>query len=278
MRGMRSPVFLVAVALAIVALLIELGTLALPQSVQQPGATVAALCAAASPPAGCATPGGRADLTDQVERTRLSQPPTPGLGIPALALVDTILVLVLGTMAAALVVPARVHGKVQGVVGLVVSFLVILAGIVTAVRALGQLILMVALLLAFPFGTIAYLIIWGSFDRGGAAVALGLLLLVKIVLAVCLGIAHQSFVTDKGMIVMVAASLIAGLVVSFLHGLVPGFLVSITDAIAAIVVAIIGIIVAILALLGSLVSIVRVISPSTPARRVVRALQAARPR
>jgi len=275
---MRSPVFLVAVALAIVALLIELGTLALPPSVQQPGATVATLCAAASPPSGCATPEGRADLTDQVQRTRLSQPPTPGLGIPALALVDTILVLVLGTMAAALVVPARVHGKVQGVVGLVVSFLVILAAIVTAFRALGQLILMVALLLAFPFGTIAYLIIWGSFDRGGAAVALGLLLLVKIVLAVCLAIAHQSFVTDKGMIVMVAASLIAGLVVSFLHGLVPGFLVSITDAIAAIVVAIIGIIVAILALLGSLVSIVRVISPSTPARRVVRALQAARPR
>ena len=278
MGGMRSPVFLVAVALAIVALLIELGTLALPPSVQQPGATVATLCAAASPPSGCATPEGRADLTDQVQRTRLSQPPTPGLGIPALALVDTILVLVLGTMAAALVVPARVHGKVQGVVGLVVSFLVILAAIVTAFRALGQLILMVALLLAFPFGTIAYLIIWGSFDRGGAAVALGLLLLVKIVLAVCLAIAHQSFVTDKGMIVMVAASLIAGLVVSFLHGLVPGFLVSITDAIAAIVVAIIGIIVAILALLGSLVSIVRVISPSTPARRVVRALQAARPR
>jgi len=275
--GMRSPVFLVAVALAAVALLIELGTLALPEQVQQPGATVAALCAAGSPPSGCDTPDGRAGLADQVRQTRLSQPPTPGLGIPALALVDAVLLLVLGTMAAALVVPARVHGRVQGIVGLVVSFLVILAGIVTAFRALGQLILMVSLLLAFPFGTIAYLIIWGFFDRGGAAIALGLLLLVKIVMAVCLAIAHQSFVTDKGMIVMVAASLIAGLVVSFLHALVPGFLVSITDAIAAIVVAIIGIIVAILALLGSVVSIVRAVSPSAPAQRLRRALAAARP-
>ena len=86
-------------------------------------------------------------------------------------------------------------------------------------------------------------------------------MLVKTVIAVCLAAAHQSFVTDKGLLVMVAASLIANLVVSFLHGLVPGFLVSITDAIAAIVVAIIGIIVAILSLAGSIVSIVRAIRP-----------------
>lgn len=121
---------------------------------------------------------------------------------------------------------------------------------------------MVSLLLAFPFGTIVYLIVWGFFDRGGAAVALGLLMLIKVVAAVCLAIAHQAFVTDKGLLLIVAASLVAGLVVSFLHGLVPGFLVSITDAIAAIVVAIIGIIVALLALIGSAMSIVRALRPA----------------
>jgi hypothetical protein len=258
---LRTPVFLVAVALAVVALLIELGTLALPPGLQRPGATVAAICAADQPPPGCDSDQGRSDLANQVQTTRLNQPPTPGLGIPAMALVDVTLVLILGIMAAALVVPARLHGRVQGIVGLIVSFLVILAAIVVALRALAQLILMVSILLAFPFGTIIYLIIWGFFDRGGAAVALGLLFLIKIVLAACLGISHQAFITDKGMIVLVAATLISGLVVSFLHGLVPGFLVSITDAIAAIVVAIIGIVVAILALLGSIVSIVRALSP-----------------
>jgi hypothetical protein len=254
-------VFVVAAALAVVCLLIDLGTLALPGALQTPGQVVAGLCAAASPPSGCATPGGRADLTNQVAQTRLQQPPTPGLAIPALVYVDAILVLVLITMATALVVPARLHGRVQGVVGAVVSFLVILAAIVSVFRSLAQLILMVALFLAFPFGTIVYLIVWGSFDRGGAAVALSLLLLLKIVMAVCLVVAHQSFVTDKGMIVMVAAALIAVVVVSFLHNLVPGVLVSITDAIAAIVVAIIGIIVAILALIGSIMSVLRAIRP-----------------
>lgn len=278
MGGLRKPVFVVAVALAVLALLIDLGSLALPEQAQQPGEAVAALCAAANPPAGCATADGRAALTEQVRETRLSQPPTPGLGVPALALVDAVLVLVLVIMAAALVVPPRVHGRVQGVAGLVVSFLVILAAIATAFRALAQLILMVSLLLAFPFGTIAYLIIWGSFDRSGAAIALGLLLLVKIVMAACLAIAHQSFVTDKGLIVTVAASLIAGLVVSFLHGLVPGFLVSITDAIAAIVVAIIAIIVALLALIGSVLSIVRALAPTGAVHGLTRTLGTVRPR
>jgi hypothetical protein len=259
--GLRKPVFLVAVALVAVAVLIELGSLALPQQAQQPGAAVAALCAASSPPAGCATPGGRADLTNQVEQARLTQPPTPGLGVPAIVLVDAVLLLVLLVMATALVVPARIHGRVQGIVGAVVSILVILAAIVTAFRALAQLVVMVSLLLAFPFGTIVYLVIWGFFDRGGAAVALGLLMLIKVVAAICLAVAHQSFVIDKGLLLIVAASLIAGLVVSFLHALVPGVLVSITDAIAAIVVAIIGIIVALLSLGGSAVSIVRAIRP-----------------
>jgi hypothetical protein len=222
---------------------------------------VAALCAGAGAPPDCGTPEGRAGLANQVEQARLTQPPTPGLAIPAIVIVDGVLLLVLAIMAAALVVPPRLHGRVQGVVGLVVSFLLILAAIVIAFRALAQLVLMVSLLLAFPFGTIVYLIIWGFFDRGGAAVALGLLTLVKIGIAACLAIAHQSFLIDKGLVVAVAAALIANLVVSFLHGLVPLFLVSITDAIAAIVVAIIGAIVAILALIGSIVSIARAINP-----------------
>jgi hypothetical protein len=261
MERLRVPVFLAAVALAAVVLLIELGSLALPAPVQQPGAAVTAMCATADAPPDCGTPDGQRRLADQVTQTRLTQPPTPGLGIPYLVLVDVTVLLILGLMAAALVVPARLQGRVQGVVCLVAAILVILAAIAMAFRALAQLILMVALLLAIPFGTIVYLIIWGFFDRGGAAVALSLLMLIKIVIAVCLLVAHQRFLTDKGLIVLVAASIIATLVVAFLHGFVPLFLVSITDAIAAIVVAIIGIVLAILSLAGSVVSIARAVRP-----------------
>ena len=258
---MRVPLLLVATALAAVVVLIELGSLALPPQAQQPAAAVAALCASSGAPADCATPAGRAGLLQQVERARLTQPPTPGLGIPAMAIADGLLLFILALMAVALVVPARIQGRVQGVVGLFLSLSLIFAGIAVAVRALGQLVLMVSLLLAFPFGTIVYLIIWGFFDRGGAAVALSLLLLCKVVIAVCLALAHQRFLTDKGLIVLVAGALLVNLVVAFLHGLVPLFLVSITDAIAAIVVAIVGIVLWLLSLGGSAVSIVRAISP-----------------
>src|SRR5262249_41568802 len=161
-----------------------------------------------------------------------AQPPRPGLAIPDLAVGDGLLLLVLATMAAALVVPPRVHGRVQGVVGLVVSLLLVLAGVRLALEALATLVLMVSLLLAFPFGTLVYLIIWGSFDRDGAAIALGLLMLLKTVAAAALAAAHQSFLLDRGLVVLVAASLVANLVVAFLHAMVPGVLVSVTDAVA----------------------------------------------
>lgn len=261
MSKAQVPVFVLAVALSVVALLIELGSLALPPVAQQPGAAVATLCQPPGAPSACSSASGRSGLTSQVEGTRLQQPPRPGLGVPYLALVDVVVVLVMGLMAAALVVPARLHGRVQGVVGAIVSILVILAAIGLALRALGQLVLMVALLLAIPFGTLVYLAIWGSFDRSGAAIALSLLMLVKIASAVCLAIAHRSFVTDPGLIILYAGTLIATLVVSFLHGFVPLFLVSITDAIGAIVVAVIAIILALLSLIGSIFAIIRALSP-----------------
>jgi hypothetical protein len=262
MDRLRVPLLLVAAGAAAVIVLIELGSLALPVQAQQPGAAVAALCAAAAPPAACATPTGQAGMADDARRTQLSQPPTPGLAVPALALVDSVLLLVLALMATALVVPPRLHGRVQGVVAAIISFGLIGAGLAVAVRALAQLVLMVSFLVAIPFGTLIYLIVWGFFDRGGAAVALGLLMLLKTVVAVCLALAHRRFLTDMGLVVLVAASLIANLVVTFLHGLVPIFLVSITDAIAAIVVAIIGIVLAVLSLLGAAVAITRVLRPA----------------
>lgn len=261
MGGLRVPVFLVAVVLAAVVVLIELGSLALPQAAARPGSAVDALCAAsdAEPPPECGSSAGRAELALQVTEARASQPPTPGLAIPYLVLVDGLVFFVVGMMALSIVVPPRLHGRLQGLAGLIVSILLILAAILMIFVALGLLILMISLLLAVPFGTLAYLAIWGFFDRAGAAVALSLIMLLKVAFAVCLAIAHQSFLTDKGMLVLVAASLIANVIVAFLHGLVPGFLVSITDAVAAIVVAIIGILLAVLALAGSLVSVVRAV-------------------
>jgi hypothetical protein len=113
---------------------------------------------------------------------------------------------------------------------------------------------MIGLFFAIPFGTIAYLATWGNFPRTAAAVILSLLMLLKIVATICLPIAHQRYLKDIGLILMVLTSFVATIVVSFLHGLVPGPLVSITDALAAIIVGIIALIWAIVVLIGSIIA------------------------
>jgi len=118
------------------------------------------------------------------------------------------------------------------------------------------------LFFAFPFGTAAYLAIWGSFPKGAAAAILSLLMLLKIIAAICLPLAHQRFLVAKGLILMVLTSFVAMIIVSFLHGIVPGPLVSITDALAAIVVGIIALIWAIVVLVGAIVATVQALTTS----------------
>jgi hypothetical protein len=179
---------------------------------------------------------------------------SPGLGIPYLALVDGILAYSLALMVLSLVLPMHLQAKLQGIVGVILMFFLALACIVLIFVALAQLLLMIGLFFAIPFGTIAYLAIWDSFPRAAAAVILSLLMLLKIGATICLPIAHQRYLKDIGLILMVLTSFVATIVVSFLHGLVPGPLVSITDALAAIIVGIIALIWAIVVLIGSIIA------------------------
>ena len=125
------------------------------------------------------------------------------------------------------------------------------------ISAIVLLLLMIALLLSVPFGTIAYLAIYGFFDRGGASAVLGILLFLKLAFAACLVLAQQRFLQNRGLVLLVISSLVANIVLSFLHGLVPIILVSITDAIGAIIVAACGCIWWLLALIVALPAILK---------------------
>jgi hypothetical protein len=184
----------------------------------------------------------------------------PGLGIPYLALIDGILLYTLILIAVSLVVPERVIGRVQGCVTLILAILLILAGLVMVMIAVVLLLLMIGLIASF-FGALLYLALFGSFPRDRAAVILGLLLALKIVAAVCLLLAHQRFLTNKGLVALVLTSLIVNVVVGFLHDLPPGILVSITDAIAGIIVGIVAIVWAIALLVGAVIAVLRVLQP-----------------
>lgn len=253
MEGLRKPFFIVALVLAVLIVMIELGKASFDAVVKPPG--IADICTKLPPEfqADCNSipPAKFASLSAQ-------QP--PGIGIPYLAFIDASVLFTLALMGIALVVPQRVVGRTQGCATLIYSLLLILGGIAMILLvALVKLILMVSLFLAIPFGTLTYLAIYGFFARGAANGVLGVLLLLKLGLGGSLILAHQRFLQNRGLVLLIITSLVGGVIVSFLHGLVPIILVSITDAIGAICGGILGVIWGILLLIGSIISIVKVI-------------------
>lgn len=248
---LRKPFFIASLVCLVLAVLAEVGSpLLLPT--KEPDRSLLQ--------ASIQEQGAQGDVTlDQVLQLHKDNPPNPGLGIPYLALLDGLLLLTLALMGASLIIPERVHGRVQGLVTLIGSVVALLAGLGMLFAAIGLLLLMVGLFTAVPFGTIAYLAVWGFFNRGGAAGTLGLLMVLKVVAAVCLVLAHQRFLQNKGLVLLVLTSLLATAIVSFLHGLVPIILVSISDALGAIVVSVLALIWAVVLAIGALVSIVKVL-------------------
>jgi hypothetical protein len=185
--------------------------------------------------------------------------PAAGFGVPSIAMLDSLVILTVALMGTSLLLPERVQGRVQGLVTLIVSLLVLLAALALLFAAIAAVSLMLGLLLAPIFGTLAYFGLFGSFDRASAAAVLSLVMLLKLGFAVCLVLAQQRFLENKGLVLLIATSLLAVLLVSFLHGIVPGFLASITDLVGAIIVAILTLIWAIVFVFGSLISVVKAI-------------------
>lgn len=173
--------------------------------------------------------------------TRLSQArKPPGRAIGMLALVDGILLFTLVLMGLSLIWGPRLHGRLQGALTLAFAILLLLLVIAAVIAAIAALILMLTLLAAVPFGTLVYLARYGFFNRTAAAFLLGLVGVLKLGAGGGLILAHPRFLQNRGLILMFLTSFLAMAIISFLHGLVPRFLVSITDAIAAIIVGILA--------------------------------------
>jgi hypothetical protein len=180
----------------------------------------------------------------------------PGRAISYLALVDGILLYTVLLMGLSLVIPERTHGRIQGVATLILSIVLIILAFILSLIAFIELLVMVALFLAVPFGTIAYLALWGFFPRGEAATVLSLLMLLKVAFIVFLVLAQQKFLQQKGLVALVLTSLVCMLIIGFLHGFVPLVVVSIVDTLSALIIGIIAIIWAIVLLIGAIPSIV----------------------
>ncbi|HEY8185389.1 MAG TPA: hypothetical protein VIF64_04945 [Pyrinomonadaceae bacterium] len=182
----------------------------------------------------------------------------PGYGITYLAFVDYLVFYVTLWMGLEMIPKLA---RFQGCVTAIVTFLGCLGTIVAIITCLIALIIMVTLLLAPIFGTIAYVAIYGHFDRGAASATLSLIMALKIGFVVCLLLAHQRFLQNKGLIVITLISLLCNIIISFLHGFVPLLLVSITDAIGAIIVAIIALIWTIFIFVFAVIAIIKAFKP-----------------
>jgi hypothetical protein len=204
----------------------------------------------------------RADL----EQTNSDDP--PGLAIPALALINGILLLVLIMTALPMLIGDRVTGTVQGVVGIIGGLLTLLAAIVVVIIAFSALMLMVGLFLAVPFGTMAYLAIFGSFDTGASAAITFVLMVLQILAFICVILAQERFLKIKGLVVLFFVTIGLTFVTSLLHSIVPGILVSITDAIGAIINGIIAAIWAIFLLIGGIIGVIRLLGVAGGAGRM----------
>jgi hypothetical protein len=261
MDELRKPLLVIALVLFLIVVLIEIGSgFALKGAPPADNSKIMSTITGALPPE-------IRDIMSDVESddvTELSDASEdiPGLAISYMALFDGIVLFTVGLVGTSLILSNSVQGRIQGCATFILSIFLILACIGLFFLALIALLIMVALLLAVPFGTIAYLAIYGFFARGSASTILSLLLLLKIIFAVCLVLAQQRFLQNRGLVLMVLSSLIANIVISFLHGFVPIILVSITDAIGAIVMAVCGCIWWIVALIGAIPAVLRALRPS----------------
>lgn len=182
-----------------------------------------------------------------------------GFGVPALWLVDGPILYTMILIGISMLIPDRIHARVQGVATLIVAVLLFLAAVPLIFEALAALLLRVALLLAIPFGTLIYLAKWADFPVDAMAATMSGLMLLRAAFAVVLVASNPRHLQNKGFVLLIATAFVATIIVAFLHGFVPGIVANLADCIAAIVVGIIAIIWAIVLAIGGIISIVKAI-------------------
>lgn len=222
--SLRKPLFFAAIILMAMVLLSEFGTAITAPFIDEPGSAV-------------------------------------GWGIPTLALIDVQLMFTALLMAAPLVFPEAVTGRVQGTATFIVALILIIVGIMVGVMAFALLMTLIALLTALPFGPAVYAALgFAAFPVGSAAATLAFIMTCKLGSLGCLAFAHQRFLENKGLMLLMGTSLLATILVSFLQGFVPTVLVSVSDLIAAIVVVIMAMVWAILGLVFGLIAVVKALA------------------
>jgi hypothetical protein len=159
----------------------------------------------------------------EVAHVAATEHPRAPLAPAALALIDALLLVTLA-------LPARR-------LSLVGRLAVVIGGMAVAVAAIARLRFLVALYLSPPFGTLSYLLLYGSFRRRDALVVVVALAAARAAVYVALPRTTAGRPDADALFAVAIASLAASVVTVVCYSWAPVTLVSITDAAAAAAVA-----------------------------------------
>jgi hypothetical protein len=189
----------------------------------------------------------------------------PGIGLSDLAILDVALLYSALLLGSDLVAPLRpLVGRIQGIATFVISLVSLLAALVLLWAAVQFLVLMVTLLLAPPLGTVAYMVAWGHFDTTKAARVLSLAMVLKLIGVVLLLLSSPSILRNRGLMLLLICSIGMTYLLAFLHAFPPGVLVSITDAVGAILACCLAIVWAARFLISSIPAVVKAVTGLVP--------------
>lgn len=189
----------------------------------------------------------------------------PGIGIRSVGLLNLLLAYALVLMILDNVpVWRRLAPKAQGVVTLILTFLGLLAAVLAIFAAIQFLLMMVALLFAPPFGTAAYFALWGRFDTDASRAFLAAVMALQMIGMITVLVVNPTLLKNIWLVLLAGTVLLMTVLLGLLHALPPSFLVSITDAIGAVVAGILTAIWMLFFLIGSLFAIVRAVRSLAP--------------
>ena len=175
---------------------------------------------------------------------------TPGLALRAHLVVDGFLALNGLSMVLAMGLGGAAGGRMHALASLVCGVLGLIGAIALLVLAIAFAMMLISLILAPPFGTIAYFAGYGAFPKGPALAALAVIMTLKLTAGGLLLASNLNHAKNRGLVLTFLLALLATIVTAFLIGLLPRPLGSILDAVAAALVAVVGIVMALRAALG----------------------------
>jgi hypothetical protein len=183
----------------------------------------------------------------------------PGLGGPYLALLDGLLLYFVIVASFGYFGFKALTARVVAVASLILSFVGVIGSILLIVAAFLAIVLMLGLLFAAPFGTLAYFAVYADFPKEKAVAALSFIMLLKVFFLFMLAFTHPGYLKNKWLVLLIGVSMLATWLTSLLIAWPPGILASITDAVGALVTAVIGCLWLIATFIASIVAIVRVL-------------------